>query len=129
MEILGIGIDLVEVGRIERAIARHEGFVPRVFSARERERCEDCARPGRRYAACFAAKEASTKALGTGVRGLSWREVEMLVDEGGRPYMKLSGNAGEIAARHGVEKILVSVSHTRDMAVAIAQAVGGRSAS
>ncbi len=126
MEILGIGVDLVEVARIERAIARHEGFLPRVFSPRERERCEDCARPGRRYAACFAAKEAATKALGTGIRGLSWPEVEMLVDERGRPYMELSGRAGDIAARCGVESILVSVSHTRGMAVAVAQAMGGR---
>jgi holo-[acyl-carrier protein] synthase len=126
MDILGIGIDLIEVARIERAMARHEGFVPRVFSARERARCDDCARPGRRYAACFAAKEAATKALGTGIRGLAWREVEMLVDAEGKPYMELSGRAGEVAAHQGVERIVVSVSHTRDLAVAVAQAIGGR---
>ncbi|RJP35277.1 MAG: holo-[acyl-carrier-protein] synthase [Actinobacteria bacterium] len=125
MEILGVGIDLVEVARIERAITRHEGFVSRVFSLRERARCEDCARPGRRYAACFAAKEAAGKALGTGIRGLDWRELEMLAGDGGRPYMELSGRAGEAAAKRGVVEILVSVSHTGDLAIAIAQAVGG----
>ena len=129
MDILGIGIDLVEVARIERAMARHEGFVSRVFSAREQARCEGCARPGRRYAACFAAKEAACKALGTGLRGFKWLEVEMLADEVGKPYMELSGQAWEAASRHGVEEILVSVSHTREMAVAVAQAIsrGSRS--
>jgi len=123
MEILGIGIDLVEIERIEKAIARHDNFVSRIFSSRERDTCEDCARPARRYAACFAAKEAASKALGTGVRGFGWREVEMLEDEAGRPYLVLSGRAEEIAMRRGVTRVLVSVSHIRDTAVAVAQAV------
>ena len=125
MEILGLGVDLVEVERIEKAIARHEGFVPRIFSSRERERCENCARPARRYAACFAAKEAASKALGSGVRGFAWREVEMLSDENGQPYLVLSGKAQELAVRQGVKRMQVSISHTRDMAVAVTQAVGG----
>lgn len=125
MEILGIGVDLVEVIRIERAMVRHEGFVSRVFSERERARCDDCSRPGLRYAACFAAKEAASKALGTGMKGFGWCDLEMLAGDDGRPYMELSGRAGEVAARRGVEKILVSVSHTGDLAIAVAQAVGG----
>lgn len=127
MEILGIGIDLVKIERIEEAIARHENFVSRIFSSRERERCEDCARPARRYAACFAAKEAASKALGSGVKGFAWREVEMLEDENGGSYLDLSGRALEAASRRGVDRILVSVSHTKDTAVAVAQAVGERS--
>jgi holo-[acyl-carrier protein] synthase len=125
MDILGIGVDLVEVARIERAMARHEGFVPRIFSVRERKRCEDCASPARRYAACFAAKEAASKALGTGVKGFTWQEVEVLSDERGRPYLVLSGRAEEVAKSRGVEKMQVSISHTRDLAMAFAQAVGG----
>jgi holo-[acyl-carrier protein] synthase len=125
MDILGIGVDLVEVARIERAMARHEGFVSRVFSPRERERCEGCRRPGRRYAACFAAKEAAAKALGTGIKGFSWPELEMLAGENGAPYIELSGRAQEVAARRGVERIIVSVSHSGDLAVAVAQAVAG----
>jgi len=125
MDILGVGVDLVEVARIERAMARHEGFVSRVFSPRERERCEGCRRPGRRYAACFAAKEAAAKALGTGVKGFSWPELEMLTGEDGAPYMELSGRAREVASRHGVEAIMVSVSHSGGLAVAVAQALGG----
>ena len=115
----------MEVARIERAIARHEGFVSRVFSQRERARCDDCARPGRRYAACFAAKEAVGKALGTGIKGFDWCELEMLVGDDGVPYMRLSGRAGEVATRRGVEEIMVSVSHSGEMAVAVAQALGG----
>ena len=125
MDILGIGVDLVEVGRIEKAMARHEEFVSRIFSIRERKRCEDCARPARRYAACFAAKEAASKALGTGVKGFTWQEVEVLSDERGRPYLVLSGRAEEVAKSRGVEKMQVSISHTRDLAMAFAQAVGG----
>jgi 4'-phosphopantetheinyl transferase EntD len=80
MEILGIGIDLVEIDRIEKAMSRHGSFVSRIFSSRERLKCDDCARPARRYAACFAAKEAAGKALGLGIKGFSWREIEMLED-------------------------------------------------
>ncbi|MBC7247079.1 MAG: holo-ACP synthase [Actinobacteria bacterium] len=124
MDILGIGVDVVEVARIERAMARHEGFVPRLFTPRERERCEDCSRPARRYAACFAAKEAAYKALGAGARGFSWREVELLADGEGRPFLVLSGRTRETARRLGVERVLVSISHTGELAVAFAQAVG-----
>lgn len=124
MDILGLGIDLIEIDRIGKAIARHERFVSRIFSAREREFCEGCSRPARRYAACFAAKEAASKALGTGMRGIGWREVEMLEDEGGRPSLSLSGRAEEAANRLGISEIKVSVSHSRGMAVAVAQAVG-----
>lgn len=117
-------MDVVEVARIERAMARHEGFVPRLFSPRERERCEDCSRPARRYAACFAAKEAAYKALGAGAHRFSWREVELLADGDGRPYLELSGKTREAARSLGVERVLVSISHTGGLAVAFAQAVG-----
>ena len=123
MRILGIGVDLVEVDRIERAAARHEGFVPRLFSPREKARCMDCSRPALRYAACFAAKEAAAKALGTGIRGFSWNEIELLAEEGGRPRLVLSGRARELATSLGVSELQVSISHTRGMVVAVAQAL------
>lgn len=126
MEILGIGVDMVEIARIERALARHENFATRLFSPRERERCRDCARPARRFAACFAAKEAASKALGTGIRGISWQELELLADNMGRPVLHLSGKARELASRMGVKEILVSISHTGETALAFAQAVGER---
>jgi holo-[acyl-carrier protein] synthase len=124
MEIIGIGIDLVEITRMERAIARHDEFVSRIFSPRERARCGDCTRPGRRYAACFAAKEAASKALGTGIRGFGLQELEVLEDETGRPAMVLSGKALDVARGRGVARILISISHSREMATAIAQAIG-----
>lgn len=126
MDILGIGVDLVEIARIERAMARHEGFVSRVYSARERRRCEDCSRPGRRYAACFAAKEAAAKSLGSGIRGFSWPDLEVLAGENGEPRLELSGRARELASRLGVEEILLSIAHSRGLAIAVAQAVRGR---
>jgi holo-[acyl-carrier protein] synthase len=125
MEILGIGVDVVEIERIERAMARHGGLVPRILTPREIERCQDHSRPSRRYAACFAAKEAASKALGCGVRGFSWREVEMLEDEKGCPYLALSGRALEVARGRGVSRVLVSVSYGGKVAVAVAQAVRG----
>jgi holo-[acyl-carrier protein] synthase len=128
MEIIGIGVDLVEIDRIEKAMARHDNFVSRIFSSREMRMCESHARPARHYAACFAAKEAASKALGTGVRGFSWQEVEMLEDETGRPYLVLSGQALREARRKGVADWLISVSHTGNMAVAVAQALGGEEA-
>lgn len=124
MEVIGIGIDLVEISRLRRAMERHEGFVPRVFSPREISYCEDCAAPARRYAACFAAKEAAAKALGTGVRGFSWRELELLREEGGKPVLLLSGRAKRKADEMGVAEMLVSVSHSGDLAVAVVQALG-----
>ncbi len=125
MDILGIGVDMVEVARVEKAMARHEGFVSRLFSPRERERCEGYTRPALRYAACLAAKEAACKAMGTGMRGFSWREVELLAEEGGRPVLVLSGKAREAARSRGIEEVLVSISHTPSLVVAFAQAVGG----
>ena len=123
MKVIGIGIDLVEIERIEKAIARHDSFVSRIFSTREIERCENCAYPARRYAACFAAKEAVSKALGTGFRGFTWREVEMLEDNNGRPFPALSGRAQKVANQLGIGQIFISVSHTRETAVAVAQAI------
>lgn len=124
MDVLGIGVDMVEISRIERALARHERFATRLFSARERERCLDCSRPARRFAACFAAKEAASKAMGTGIRGFSWKEMELLADAEGRPVLFLSGRAREVAQGLGIREILVSVTHTRDAALAFAQALG-----
>ncbi len=124
MRILGIGVDLVEVERIERAVARHEGFVPRLFTPREEARCRDCSRPALRFATCFAAKEAAAKALGVGMKGFSWHEIELLREESGRPRLELSGKARALASSLGVCDILVSISHTRGMVVAVAQALG-----
>jgi holo-[acyl-carrier protein] synthase len=93
--ILGIGSDLVDIPRIERAIARHgERFLARVFTETERARAERKANRGATYAKRFAAKEACSKALGTGLRaGVFWRDLGVINLKSGRPTMLLTGGA------------------------------------
>jgi holo-[acyl-carrier protein] synthase len=93
--ILGIGSDLVDVGRIEKVIARHgERFLARVFTAAERARAERRANRAATYAKRFAAKEACAKALGTGLRaGVFWRDMGVVNLPSGRPTLRLSGGA------------------------------------
>lgn len=115
----GVGIDLIEIERLERAIERRPGLAERVFSAGELEHARDKARPARHLAARFAAKEAALKALGIG--GLRLHEVE--VEGGGDqpPRLRLHGEAAEAAAREGVE-LSVSLTHSREMAAAVVRA-------
>jgi len=93
--ILGIGSDLVDVGRIEQVIARHgERFLARIFTPVERARAERRANRAATYAKRFAAKEACAKALGTGLRnGVFWRDMGVVNLPSGRPTLKLSGGA------------------------------------
>jgi holo-[acyl-carrier protein] synthase len=93
--ILGIGSDLVDVGRIEKVIERHgERFLARIFTLAERARAERRANPAATYAKRFAAKEACAKALGTGLRnGVFWRDMGVVNLPSGRPTLKLSGGA------------------------------------
>jgi holo-[acyl-carrier protein] synthase len=93
--ILGIGSDLVDVGRIEKVIERHgERFIARIFTPAERARAERRANPVATYAKRFAAKEACAKALGTGLRnGVFWRDMGVVNMPSGRPTLKLTGGA------------------------------------
>lgn len=110
----GLGIDLLEIERIERALARYPRLAERLFTAAEREYAAARARPGRHLAARFAAKEAVVKALGRG-GGLSLREIEVLAGE--PPTVRLSGGAAELAAGRQLE---ISLTHSRDYAAAVA---------
>ena len=112
----GIGIDLLEIERIERALERHPRLAERVFSARELAYARERARPGRHLAARFAAKEAVVKALGIeGALGLG--EVE--IEAGEPPRVSLRGRAADVARSEGVE-VSVSLTHSRDTAAAVA---------
>jgi holo-[acyl-carrier protein] synthase len=123
--ILGVGVDMVEVARIQRAIARWgDGFIRRVYTPRELERAATPAVLAPRLAARFAAKEAVMKALGCGWRGLAWREIEITHDPQGRPVVCLHGAAQRIAAARGIVEVHVALSHTRQHAIANAVAVG-----
>ncbi|HLY24175.1 MAG TPA: holo-ACP synthase [bacterium] len=121
--IRGIGVDVVEVDRIRRATARWgDGFLSRVFTAGERRHAGASRTSAERLAGRFAAKEAVMKALGLGWRRMAWREIEIEGDPLGRPVVRLTGRAAQVAADLGVQAWFVSISHTRDLAVAHAVA-------
>jgi len=115
-----MGVDIAEVERIQAAIERHgEPFLRRIFTAAEREYCEQFKNKYERYAGRFAAKEAAMKALGTGWRrGVRWVDFEVVREAGGRPSIALDGAAKEIAAKLGVQRISLSITHTAAQALA-----------
>lgn len=125
MIIHGIGIDVVEVRRIEDAIGKlGDAFLDRLFTAREREYCGKQKRPALHYAARFAAKEAVSKALGTGIGGQAgWLEMEVERKESGAPKMGFTGNAADFLASAGITEVQVSLSHAKEYAAANAVAV------
>jgi len=110
----GVGIDLLEIGRMEKALARHSRLAQRVFTDAEREYAAARARPGQHLAARFAAKEAVVKALGLS-GGFSLRDIEVIAGE--PPAVRLSGRAEEAAAGLAVK---ISLTHSRDFAAAVA---------
>jgi len=121
--IRGIGVDIIEVPRIERAVARWgEVFLGRVFTEAERHHAGTSPGAPQRLAGRFAAKEAVMKALGLGWRSMAWREIEIATDLLGKPVVRLSGRAATAAHRLGVGAWLVSISHTRRLAIAQALA-------
>lgn len=119
-----IGVDIVEIARVRAAVDRHgAGFRRRVFTDLEWQQC------GRSYpslAGRFAAKEAVMKALGTG--GMAFRDIEIVRTPSGKPEVRLSGRMQRRAERLGVTGIEVSISHSRDNAVAMALAERGATA-
>src|SRR5438046_309346 len=117
--ILSIGIDIAEVYRIRETIARTPRFVERVFTAAEREYCENKgAAAAQSYAARFAAKEAFLKALKTGWRGkISWQDIEVVIDADGAPSLGVTGEALKIKNERGGGRVHLSISHTTDHAV------------
>ncbi|MDP2662222.1 MAG: holo-ACP synthase [Dehalococcoidia bacterium] len=115
-----VGVDLIEIGRVAKALSRWgERFLYRVYTAREIVFCR-----GRvpELAARFAAKEAVSKALGTGMRGVAWREIEVLPDGRGKPYVYLHGRARRRAEHLGLDHFAISLSHSRDDAIAFVTA-------
>lgn len=119
MAILGVGIDLIEIDRIEAALRRRPRFAERCFTEREAAYCASRAFPPQHFAARFAAKEAVGKALGLGMT--RWREVEV-VRTGGPPRIALTGRYARRADELGVTGITVSLTHSRGMAAAVAVA-------
>jgi len=127
MELFGIGIDVVEVERIESSMAEFgERFAEKVFTPAEREYCESQRRPGLHYAARFAAKEAVAKAFGTGIgKDLGWLDMEVRRKDSGEPELVLTGAGATFAERQGIAAVKISLSHAKDYAAANAVAVRG----
>lgn len=124
MEVLGLGVDICEIERMERALARHPTFRERVFTPEERAYCDGKARPAESYAGRFAAREAVIKALG-GYRGRRWQDISVTRAPSGAPAIALAGNAKARADELGVGHVLVTFTHERTSAVAFAMAVSG----
>ncbi|MFX4262209.1 holo-ACP synthase [Pelotomaculum propionicicum] len=123
--IIGAGTDIIEIARIKQAYERiGDRFLEKVFTPGERSFCDERRDRFSCYAARFAAKEAVLKALGTGLAGCSFTDVEVRRPDGGRPEVTLHGAAAEIAKEKGIASILISMSHSRENAVAFAIATG-----
>lgn len=112
----------MEIERVRTVISRSDRFLARVFTPGERAHCGN--RPWR-LAGRFAAKEAVLKAIGTGLRGFSWQQIEILADDLGAPVVLCHGHFAQALRERGVAKIHVSISHSREYAVAHALLEGG----
>lgn len=122
--VVGVGVDLVEVDRIRRAVGRTAGFVTRVFTEAEQARADAARDPAERYAVRWAAKEATLKALGAGLGAAPLTDIEVVRHDSGAPALVLHGAAAALAEDAGVAGWLVSLSHTATLAQATVLALG-----
>ena len=117
----GMGTDIFETKRMAKLVARGRPYLETIFTEKEIDYCESKARPSEHYAARYAAKEAILKALGTGWRdGLVFSDIEICTDELGKPQVFLHGKVKEFYDRQQIRQTLISLSHTREIAIAVA---------
>jgi holo-[acyl-carrier protein] synthase len=126
--IVGSGIDMVEIGRIQQSVDRYgQRFLDRVYTAAEQAYCLRKRKAAESLAARFAAKEAGAKALGTGIsHGVGWLEIEVVREPSGRPTIAYHGRAAQIAACLGVRRAALSITHTGELAMASVVLEDGR---
>jgi holo-[acyl-carrier protein] synthase len=122
--VVGVGVDLCEVDRMRRVLARTPGFEVRVYTDDEQAYCRARRDPAERFAARFAAKEAVLKAMGVGLGACAFREIEVVRAESGAPSLVLHGAAAGLAADRGIAQWHVSLSHTSTVAEALVIAMG-----
>jgi holo-[acyl-carrier protein] synthase len=122
MEIVGVGLDLVDVSRVEQILSRRKTFVDRVFTPEEIGYCERQGNRAECYAARWAAREACRKALG-GIRDMRWHDVQVSRAPSGAPSLLLEGASRERARAIGVSEVMVALTHERRMAAAFCVAV------
>lgn len=120
MTIMGHGVDIVVVSRIAEMLAEHpDRFLAKCFTQHEAACCGDGPARHEKFSARFAAKEATLKAIGTGWRdGIAWTDVEVVTEISGRPTLRVTGGAAKVAATLGITRWHVSLSHTREHAIA-----------
>ncbi len=118
--IVGLGLDIAEIDRIEAAIVRHGApILERLYTPGEIAYCESYRNKFERYAGRFAAKEAAMKALGTGWRrGVRWRDIEVVRESSGKPSLRLQGAAKRVAEELGVKNITLTITHSGNVALA-----------
>ena len=126
--IVGSGIDLTEIGRIQKSMDRYgERFLARVYTPAEQAYCLRKRKAAESFAARFAAKEAGAKALGTGISyGVNWLEIEVGREPSGRPTLLFHGRAAQMAARLGATRAALSITHTNELAMASVVLEDGR---
>lgn len=128
MDVICHGIDLVDCQRLADLLERHERrFLDRVFTAAEQAYCCRFQKQAERLAGRFAVKEAVMKLLGTGWQnGIAWTDIEVRNDPSGRPELNLTGKVAQLAQDMGIEQISISITHTKDLAIASAIALGAK---
>ena len=127
MQIIGIGTDIIECDRIGRMLSQHgERFTNHVFTEEEVQYCSGRKIAEQHFAGRWAAKEAVLKALGTGwIAGITWKDVEVVIQLGGKPTIQLHRGAAQKASERGIAEVFISISHCKSHATATAIAVGG----
>ncbi|QEK13572.1 holo-ACP synthase [Crassaminicella thermophila] len=119
----GIGIDIIEIKRIKNAINRNDKFLQRIFCKEEINYFSTINYRINTIAGTFAAKEAVIKALGTGLRNFKWTDIQIHRDHLGKPFVVLQNNAKKIAQENSIKEILITISHSKEYAVAQALAI------
>lgn len=122
MRIVGLGVDLAEIGRVARLLEKYPRFAQRCFTEHEQEYAGRYAKPERRFAARFAGKEAVMKSMGTGWRRIRWRDIE--ITGGGKPTVRISGTAQRRAEVLGITAFEITITHTDRDALVFVVAIG-----
>ena len=122
--VIAIGADVIEIDRVRQAVSRQPRFIDRVFTPGEQAYCKKHRDPAERYAVRFAAKEAVLKALGVGLGGADFADIEIERHKSGRPSLVLTGRASDLAEELGIKKWLVTLSHADTVAQAFVAGLG-----
>lgn len=123
--IIGIGTDIIEIDRIEKALNETKRFFDKIYTVKEQQYYTENRKHVETLAGFFAAKEAVSKALGTGFRSFNMRDIEIVPNDLGKPEVYLYGNAKQLSDEMGIRQIQISISHSKAYATAFAIAEGG----